>query len=160
MNCYNRLKRNQFQLMKSKKAAVDTLNLHITTLNLKSRDWRTVKCRYGCISRPAHPAGFARCLESSIIKTEVKQRALKSFFEKSISKLPVDFLTCCIKKEGVNSRGGSQFIYLTIQRKDTELLKLQLHRHTLFQEKKKQLQSSLSSFGKIIHSKEVVDPQF
>ena len=31
-------------------------------------------------------------LESSIIKTEVKQRALKAVFEKSISKLSVEFL--------------------------------------------------------------------
>jgi F-type H+-transporting ATPase subunit delta len=145
--------------MKSKKAA-SRYATSLLQLSIERSELETVKADMDVISSTcASSQDLVMMLESSIIKIEVKQRALKAVFEKSISKLSVEFLDMLAfkKRESILEAVANSFIE-QYNAKSGIVEATVTSASTLTAEEKKQLQGSLSSFGKIIALKEVVDP--
>lgn len=145
--------------MKSKKAAVryaqSLLQLAIEQSSLSKVKDDMVLVKETC----AASDDLSMMLSSSIIKTDVKQRALKAVFEKSISKLSMDFIAMLADKnrESILEAVASSFIML-YNEKEGIVEAIVTSAQALSNEDKKQLEASLASFGKTIAIKEKIDP--
>jgi F-type H+-transporting ATPase subunit delta len=145
--------------MKSKKAASRYAN-SLLQHSLEKSQLEAVKADMVVISSTcASSQDLSMMLESAIIKTDVKNRALRAIFEKSISKLSVDFIDMLTikKRESILEAVAKSFIEQYSERSGiVEAIVTSASALTL--EEKTQLKSSLSSFGKTIALKELVDP--
>jgi F-type H+-transporting ATPase subunit delta len=102
---------------------------------------------------------LTQMLQSSIIKTEVKQRALEAVFSKKVSDLSMHFMNMLAekKREAILEAAADSFISIYNEKEGNQEATV-TSATTLSTDQKKQLQSSLSSFGKTISLKEIVDP--
>ncbi len=145
--------------MRSKKAA-SRYATSLLKLSIERSELESVKADMDIISSTcASSQDLVMMLESSIIKIEAKQRALKAVFEKSMSTLSTEFLDMLAlkKRESILEAVANSFIeqYNT---KSGIVEAIVTSASPLTAEEKKQLQGSLSSFGKTIALKEMVDP--
>ena len=145
--------------MKSKKAASRYAN-SLLQLSMERSELETVKADMDLISSTcAASQDLVMMLESSIIKTDVKQRALKAVFQKSISKLSIDFIDMLAdkKRESILEAVAKSFIE-QYNEKSGIVEAIVTSASALSADEKKSLQNSLASFGKTIAIKEVIDP--